>query len=251
MWPSPPRCVGRRHLKVEVVRHCLLIGNSRWHWAEYQADAWQFCHSDPNPLKLQTLEAHLVAWAAVGPIPAGVVLDPNRRLGLGDVPLTRMPVWLGIDRALAAWGALRRAHASGMSFSGLLVADAGTVLSLTRVTAAGDFAGGQLVPGLRLQLSAMAQGTQRLIDPGIGSVSAEPFPFATAEAMRRGSLQALLGTLLEAQREAALPLWLCGGDASVLKEALSQRGLDVVHHPNLVLEGMVDVHDRISRAPSL
>ncbi|MEC9030211.1 MAG: type III pantothenate kinase [Cyanobacteriota bacterium] len=251
MRPSSPRCVGRRHLKVEVLRHCLLIGNSRWHWAEYQADEWQFCHSVPNPLKLQTLEAPLVAWAAVGPIPAGVALDPNRRLGLGDVPLTRMPVWLGIDRALAAWGALRRAHTSGLSSSGLLVADAGTVLSLTRVTAAGDFAGGQLVPGLRLQLRAMAQGTQGLIDPGIGSVSAEPFPFATAEAMRRGSLQALLGTLLEAQREAALPLWLCGGDASVLQEALSQRGLDVVHHPNLVLEGMVDVHDRISRAPSL
>ena len=251
MRPSPSWCDGRRHLTVEVAGHCLLIGNSRWHWAKQQAEAWQFCHSAPDPHRLQTLEVPLMAWAAVGAMPTEIALDPASRLELKNVPLKRMPPWLGIDRALAAWGALKRAKACGILTNGLLVADAGTVLSITRVTADGEFAGGQLVGGVSLQLRAMAQGTQNLIDPGLGPISAEPFPITTAEAMRRGSIQALIGMLIEAQREAGLPLWLCGGDAPVLEQELKQHGLDVAHHPNLALEGMVDVLKRISRAPSL
>ena len=45
---------------------------------------------------------------------------------------------------------------------GLLLVDAGTVLSLTRVTADGCFGGGQLIPGYRLQLQAMADANPRL-----------------------------------------------------------------------------------------
>ncbi len=251
MRPSPSWCDGGRHLTVEVIRRCLLIGNSRWHWAEQQADSWQFCHSAPDPLKLQALEMPVMAWAAVGPMPTEVVLDPTSRLRLKDVPLKQMPPWLGIDRALAAWGALKRAKTCELLADGLLVADAGTVLSLTRVTAEGEFAGGQLVGGFSLQLQAMAQGAQKLIDPGFGSISSEPFPITTADAMRRGSIQALTGMLREAQRETKLPLWLCGGDAPILEKELMQHGLDIVHHPNLALEGMVDVLGRINRAPSL
>ena len=226
---------------MNLVRRWLLIGNSRWHWAELKADEWQFCHSAPDPRKLNSLEVPLEAWAAVGPLPSTLLLNPADRLNIENVPLKKLPRWLGIDRALAAWGALKRAQASKSVSTGLLVADAGTVLSLTRITANGEFGGGQLVAGLRLQLLAMAQGAQNLNDPGLGTVTADPFPRTTVEAMRRGSLEALTGTLIEAQRKAELPLWLCGGDAPLLVATLKERDIKVFHHPNLALEGMVNL----------
>ncbi len=234
-----------------AARCCLLIGNSRWHWAEQKEGAWHFSHAEPDLGRLESLGGSLLAWAAVGPLPLVVELNPIRQLALNHVPLNALPPWLGIDRALGGWGALRRAQDSGKAGRGLLVADAGTVLSLTRVTGDGDFAGGQLVAGLRLQLAAMAHGTKDLNDPGVGPLGSERFPVKTSEAMRRGAIQALLGILLEAQRETKLPIWLCGGDAPLLMEGLRERGSEVFYHPDLVLEGMVDAQARISRGQGL
>ena len=127
-----------------------------------------------------------------------------------------------------------------------LIADAGTILSLTRITAAGAFAGGQLVAGLRLQLSAMAIGANALKEPGKLEKIPEKFPSKTAPAMHRGVLEALIGMLIEAQKTTRNQLWLCGGDSSLLFEELKQRNADVVHHPNLVLEGMTSISDEIN-----
>ena len=134
-----------------------------------------------------------------------------------------------------------------MQSSGLLVADAGTVLSLTRISAKGEFAGGQLIPGLNLQLSSMANGTQNLTNPGLGSSTTDQFPFTSAAAMQRGRLQALIGSLTEAITATQLPLWLCGGDSPILVEELKKRDLNVIHHPNLVLEGMVEIQHQINQ----
>ena len=217
-------------------RCCLLIGNTRWHWAHPAPDGWCYLHTDPDPAQLD--HRVLLRWAAVGRVPAHPALDPVQHLVLTDVPLKGMPPWLGVDRALAAWAAWQMA--SPMQSEGLLVADAGTVLSLTRVCADGRFAGGQLAAGLGLQLRAMAGGTRDLPSLELPQpITTDCFPHGTLEAMQRGSVQSLLGLLLEAQRECGWPLWLCGGDGPLLIEPLRQRGADVVHAPDLVMQGLV------------
>ena len=61
--------------------------------------------------------------------------QPQRVL-TSDVPLAQLPPALGVDRALAAWAAWQQQRQP------VLVADAGTALSLTLVDAAGCFQGG-------------------------------------------------------------------------------------------------------------
>ena len=246
MWHSFARSYGGWDLRVSNQRLCLLIGNTRWHWAEEQMGAWNFFHTSPASDELLRIQDRLVTWASVGPLPKKACLEPDKNLCLNDVPIPCMPPWLGIDRALAAWGALKRAQRDHRDFRGILVADAGTVLSLTRLNSAGEFNGGQLAPGLRLQLSSMGDKTFALKDPGIGKISETKFPLNTNEAMRRGSLQASIGMLKEAQLDAQLPMMLCGGDSFLLFDHLRQRELPISLYPNLVLEGMVDVCDRIS-----
>ncbi len=251
MWHTCPGHFWRRYLTVSALSCCLLIGNSRWHWAFKKTDKWEYLHTTPDPKRIESLEMPIVAWAAVGPLPKNIYLNPAKRLTTKDIPLKELPPWLGIDRALAGWKAFKKAKSIGTNSSGLLVADAGTILSLTRISANGEFAGGQLIAGLRLQLSAMANGAKNLQNPGTSSFPPDQFPIATAEAMQRGSLQALIGTLIEATHETNMPLWLCGGDAPILIEELKKRNAQVRHYPNLVLEGMVEIQQQIKQDQDL
>ena len=189
-----------RHLTVVDPAVCstgLLIGNSRWHWAEPLADRWRFDHSPPD---LSRLAMSPPVWAAVGPVPETPFLKEVRRLTLADVPLKGCPPWLGVDRALGAFSALSRCVEQQLDYrAGVLLADAGTVLSLTLLDPAGGFRGGQLIPGLRMQLQAMAEGAAGLGLPTLDVESHGLFPRQADATMWRGSLQALVGAL-EAHR---------------------------------------------------
>ena len=201
----------------------LLIGNSRWHWAEFQADRWHFDHSLPD---LSRLEITPPVWAAVGPVPETPFLYTVRRLTLADVPVEGCPPWLGVDRALGAFSAWNRCIEQQLDRrAGVLLADAGTVLSLTLLDSAGGFRGGQLIPGLRMQLQAMAAGASGL------------------------DLPALVGALGEAQRQCGALIWLCGGDAARLEPELIRAGLHVRCDPDLVMKGLVDLMPMISPDP--
>ena len=146
-------------------------------------------------------------------------LPSETRLQLPAVPLLEAPPWLGIDRALAGWWGWRLLAAP------VLVADVGTVLSLTRVDRQGRFVGGRLLAGAALQLRAMAGGTAQLPVLDAASTTAEaappPWPHDTAGAMRSGVLRGLAATItaatLEARREEPhCQLLLTGGDGAVL-----------------------------------
>ncbi|MEB3324499.1 MAG: type III pantothenate kinase [Cyanobacteriota bacterium] len=223
----------------------LLIGNSRWHWAEPGPDGelrgWDGrpSPSDGGPPPL--------AWAAVGRLPDPLPFPLERRVCLADVPLSGCPPWLGVDRALAGWGAWREMEAS------VLVVDGGTVLSLTRVDAGGTFRGGRLLAGRRLQLEAMATGTALL--PSIPSqpelATTEPeadeqdpaWPQATATAMGLGVEAGLAAAVIQAAREAGCR-WvvLTGGDGALLHQRVAPElecfGLAVAHRPLLCLESL-------------
>ena len=225
----------------------LLIGNSRWHWAEFQAERWHFDHSPPD---LSRLEIAPPVWAAVGPVPETPLLKEARRLTLADVPLEGCPPGLGVDRALGALSAWSRSGEQQLDRrAGVLLADAGTVLSLTLLGPAGAFRGGQLIPGLRMQLQAMAEGAAGLERPALDGDSPALFPKETNAAMWRGSLQALVGALVEAQRQCGAPLWLCGGDSTRLEPELIRAGLTFRCDPDLVMKGLVDLMPTVSPDP--
>lgn len=239
-----------------ATQRALLIGNSRWHWAErhqteqHQAERnqsqWRFDHTAPDP---QRLGSAPLVWAAVGPIPAQLVDEPGRpRIKLQDIPLAGCPPWLGVDRALGAWEAWRREQRSGSNGErGLLLADAGTVLSLTLLDGQGCFQGGQLIPGLGLQLRSMGHGTALLPRQVRGDqLPRDLFPVATADAMVRGVIQAMVALIQDAQRSSGASLWLCGGDAPLLETQLSGRGVTYRSGPCLQLEAMVQLMDQIN-----
>jgi type III pantothenate kinase len=243
MWHSPAGPHGRGHLTLAAAGRWLLIGNSRWHWAERLADG-RLHGWDGEPASGPKAP---LAWAAVGPPPDPELCPPERRVELADVPLMDCPPWLGVDRALAGWGAWRELGES------VLVVDAGTVLSLTRVDDQGRFRGGRLLAGVRLQLEAMTahttlipqilnqqeQGATRegdRNDPG-------DWPTATAEAMEVGVLRGLAAAVREAAGEAQCrSVVLTGGDGPLLLQRvgqpLQQQGLAVAFRPLLCLESL-------------
>lgn len=178
----------------------------------------------------------LRAWAAVGPVPPGAGLDPGGRLGLEHIPLLQAPPWLGVDRALVGWRAWR------LSGSPVLVADAGTALSLTLVDGGGAFQGGRIQAGRALQLRALASHTELLSLP-LHSAGDDPppWPRQTAAAMERGVRAGLVAAVAEAWRELRqieprCRLWITGGDGAWLAAALGQPC-----HPNLALEALAEL----------
>mgnify|MGYP001160143374 CR=1 FL=1 len=224
------------------VNKCLLIGNSRWHWATEINGEWSFSHKDPNIYELKSNQYSLLKWAAVGELPNGINLDPKKEILIQHIPLNNIPPWIGIDRAIASWIAFKKANEEQKEKSDLLVADAGTIMSINKIKRNGEFVGGQLIAGLRLQLAAMVSGAKNLHKINQSNISEiEAFPLETSKAMQRGCIQALTGALIEAQKEAKSELWLCGGDANLLYEELKRKNLDVKCYPNLVLEGIVDL----------
>ena len=225
----------------------LLIGNSRWHWGR-PTPSGVAVHHTATPLAVPgERAAALLAWAAVGPGPDGIGLPQERRLSLASVPLAGAPPWLGIDRALTGWQAWR--HRGGP----VLVADAGTVLSLTRVDPGGCFAGGRLLAGAALQWRAMAAGTSALPELPLSASVQEPepeaWPLATEAAMASGVRLALAAAVagaledaLEADPECRLVL--TGGDGPALlaplRRRLEPRGLlaRLEWRPALALEAL-------------
>ena len=229
----------------------LLVGNSRWHWAERQAEGLRAWHESGPPIGGGLAAdpwADLEAWACVGTLPAELALPAAKRVDLEQVPLRDVPPWLGIDRALAGWRAWQRQG------SAVLVADAGTCLSLTWVDGEGCFRGGRLSAGLGLQLRSLGQATAQLPqlegprprDPHGVEMAADLWPTATAAAMELGCLKACAAAVLQGWQDleaAGQPcrLWLTGGDGERLSAALRTFGLAPELAPDLVLEGLASL----------
>lgn len=185
----------------------LVIGNSRLHWAWFTDDslscAWEMSHlsaetiasllSSGNPdhysealAEIRTLlHAQTPLWIA------SVVPSENPRwqaypsasfITLDRVPLQELYPSLGIDRALALWGA---AVTTGLP---ALVIDAGTALTFSAANAEAKFLGGAILPGLSLQIRSLAQQTASLPTVDLPDFDALPMRWATntPDAIRSG-----------------------------------------------------------------
>ena len=143
----------------------------------------------------------------------------------------------GADRWLAVLGA-RQQQAGDV-----VIACAGTALTVEALTADGDYLGGLILPGYRLMLQALAQNTAQLDrQPGLAC----DFPQGTEDALASGAIDALCGAIQRMQHRLAahvgnMPvLLLTGGDAALLAAALPP-GARIVD--NLVLYGLASVAD--------
>ena len=227
-------------------KNYLMIGNTRWHWASKIQEQWKYFHTSPNPIEFKNKDYSQVAWATVGLVPKNINLCSSNKIQLDDVPLTNLPSNLGIDRALASWSAFKKQSSFRNKQKDLIIIDAGTILSVTKITSTGAFAGGQLISGLRLQLSSMSHGALNLETPIMRKIPQETFQYETKNAMIRGAINGLLGLINQIFDETKLPVWLCGGDAPILLNELKNKNIDINYHPNLVLEGMIDIDQKIN-----
>lgn len=215
----------------------LLIGNSRWHWGEDD----HFWHCSPAQGLEQFLQQPPQRWAAVGAVPKELEAWNQSQVMVDMVPLKNQAIGLGIDRALVGWGAWQR------SAGAVLVADAGTALSLTLVDSGGAFCGGRIMAGAALQLHSLNQATTALPEVILPEVDrlkiTEIWPQNTLGAMSVGVLHGLAAALCSSYSQMPLllsgaKLWLTGGDAELLQPLLIEAGLQPRLALNLALEAL-------------
>jgi type III pantothenate kinase len=220
----------------------LLIGNSRWHWGVGD----HFWHCSPAQGLEQFLQQPPQRWAAVGAVPKELEAWNQSQIVVEMVPLKNQAIGLGIDRALVGWGAWQR------SAGAVLVADAGTALSLTLVDSGGAFCGGRIMAGAALQLHSLNQATNALPEvllPEVFLPEGDPlkpteiWPQNTKAAMSVGVMQGLAAALCRSYSQMPLlfsgaKLWLTGGDAELLQPLLIEAGLQPRLALNLALEAL-------------
>ncbi len=159
----------------------LSIGNSRYHWAWFLntklQSSWDTEYLAPDRFTESfPLDLHLIikqAQIEIDRIPiylASVVtsqteiwqqLDRVNVITLTNIPLNNLYPTLGIDRALATFGA---GEIYGYP---VLVIDGGTALTITGINDRHHLVGGAILPGLRLQIGSLYTGTAALPEIGL------------------------------------------------------------------------------------
>ena len=153
------------------------------------------------------------------------------------------PRRMGVDRWVAligAWAELGKA---------CVVVDAGTAVTIDALDDDGQHLGGQILPGVGLMARALAADTSdipatRSPKPG-RFAGLDMFAKNTADAVASGAENAVTGAVERAIKTLRSDAYdvdvvLTGGDALRILEALDDAPL---HRPNLVLQGLLCMHD--------
>jgi type III pantothenate kinase len=258
----------------------LEIGNSRLHWAFFQGETLDFtwntdylpdsviqqlahCRAADDlpaaffPVSARVREQEKYVSFPLSLIVASVVPQqtalwqtyPNVHIvTLDDVPLKNLYPTLGIDRALALWGAGKQ-----WGFP-MLVIDAGTALTFTGADTNQCLIGGAILPGLGLQFASLGQRTGQL--PQVEIESSQPLPprftLNTPEAIQSG----VIYTLLAGIKDFVTAWWelfpegkvvIKGGDRTLLINCLQALYPDIaaglIVEPNLIFWGITAVNN--------
>ena len=124
----------------------------------------------------------------------------------------------------------------------LLIADFGTILSITKLNSNGSIIGGQLLPGFLTQLKSMEQNTKNLKVPKKYDIPIKDFLINTEEAILKGvinSLTSVINSLFNPKKDILI---ICGGDSQLLRKFLETQKENIINAPNLVMEGMIIHH---------
>jgi type III pantothenate kinase len=258
----------------------LMIGNSRLHWAHFTgetlisawdtdylpADVVQQLSESPTLHNLppeifpfnkrkwrQQDNGEFPSSPSSSPVPlvlASVVPNqtvlwqtyPNVRiLTLDQVPIKGMYPTLGIDRALALWGA-----GNNWGFP-MLVIDAGTALTFTGADDKQYFVGGAILPGLGLQLATLSGRTGQLPKVELPQQLPQRYALNTQQAMQSGVIYTLVAGIKD-----FIEVWwrdfpegnvvMTGGDRTLLVNYLQSQFPEIAARlsveQNLIFWGM-------------
>jgi type III pantothenate kinase len=196
----------------------LSIGNSRYHWAWFidskLQSSWDTAYFSDEilsqivsanltnsellelfPIDLQNqLATERINIATLRIYLASVVpsqtaiwqqLDRVKQVTLADLPLLNLYPTLGIDRALAIFGA-------GENYGyPVLVIDGGTALTITGIDDRQSLLGGAILPGLRLQFRSLSIGTAALPELELPATLPARWSNNTSDAISSGILSTI------------------------------------------------------------
>jgi len=217
----------------------LLVGNSRLHWANYSQNQSKFFHTKKEQKVPDNVDFNQLIWASVGKLPNFSLKEENE-IRTKDIQLSNLPDYFGIDRALACLAALNTID--NPFKKDLMIADFGTILSITKLNPNGSIIGGQLIPGFLTQLKSMEQSTKNLKIPKKYDIPIEDFLINTEEATLKGVVNSLTGVINSLFNPAKDILVICGGDSEFLMKSLKTQKENIINAPNLVMEGMIIHH---------
>ncbi|MDE7159640.1 MAG: type III pantothenate kinase [Muribaculaceae bacterium] len=154
------------------------------------------------------------------------------------------PSTLGADRVAAACGA----HAL-LPGRDCVIADAGTALTVDRLTADGFFAGGTISPGLSLRLRSLHDHTSRL--PLLSTADIDPadipaLGYDTRTSILSGAIRGAAAEIALALPRGEAPLLiLTGGDAPLLApivRSLLPDSATMLALPRLMSRGLLSIY---------
>ena len=218
----------------------LLIGNSRLHWATKIDNKYEFTHSpisnqEPNEIKKEN-----ILWASVGRYETNFLKKENE-LKIQDIRIKNFPKYFGIDRALGSFAALKTTD--NPYKKNIVIADFGTILSITKINEKGELIGGQLIPGFLTQIKSMVLSAKGLKMPKNLNIPIDDFLIDTQKAMIKGVKNSLIGAIELAFNPTKDILIICGGDTEIIKPNFLDRKT-VLINPNLVMEGLIMAFER-------
>ena len=214
----------------------LLVGNSRLHWAEYLQRKYRYFHTPRNNGIPKNINLNTLIWASVGKLP-DLKLNKENEIITRNIKLKNLPDYFGVDRAFGCFEALKVIE--NPLQKNLLIADCGTTLSLTKLTAKGTILGGQITPGFLTQLKSMEQHTNNLTTPKNYDIPIKKFLFKTEDSMLKGVFNSLIGVINLAFDPTKDILIICGGDSELIGTGLKQKNKNIIIAPNLVMQGMI------------
>ena len=217
----------------------LLVGNSRLHWAKYSKNQSKFFHTKKEQKVPKNIDLDQLIWASVGKLP-NFLLKKENEIKTKDIKLSNLPDYFGIDRSLACLAALK--IIKNPLKKDLLIADFGTILSITKLNSNGIIIGGQLIPGFLTQLKSMEQNTKNLKVPKKYKVPTKDFLINTEEAILKGVINSLTGVIKNSFNPEKDILITSGGDSQFLTKSLETSKTNIIIAPNLVMEGMIIHH---------
>ncbi len=219
----------------------LLVGNSRLHWAENLKTKYRYFHTQRDHKLPHSINLNNLIWASVGKLP-DLSLKQENEISTQDIKLNNLPDHFGVDRALACLEALKIIE--NPSRKELLIADCGTTLSLTKLTAQGSIIGGQITPGFLTQLRSMEKYTKNLEAPKKYDIPIQDFLINTKDSMLKGVFNSLMGVINLTFNPSKDILIMCGGDSELIGSVLKKKNKEIIIAPNLVMQGMITHFNR-------
>jgi type III pantothenate kinase len=220
---------------------CLAIGNSRLHWGLFQENrleiTWDTQHLSqpvtdlksieeifPDRLKDKNLDRLFLYIISV--VPKQTDLWQNysstRAIELKDIPFKGIYPTMGIDRAIALFGAIEVWEYP------CLVIDAGTALTFTGAGSDRELIGGAILPGLTLQLKSLQQKTAVLPEIKLPKTLPSRWAIDTTEAIASGVIYTAIAGIRDfiddwLQQFPESQIVLTGGDAELIIGYLQEQ----------------------------